>query len=186
MNYKFRDLKIEKWKDIPEFENKYQASNLGRIRSLNYEGHKGIVKELKIHERKDGYLQVGLNIGKVHKKYLVHRLIAKAFIPHIDKYQIVNHKNGNKTDNRVDNLEWCNCSQNVKHAYENNLHKKYFGKANHNSKKVYQYDFQYNLLKVYDSVSQAQKENNIKHISSCCLGKRKSAGNYIWKYEEII
>lgn len=98
---------MEEWKVIPEFD-KYEASNLGNIRTLK------TGKIRKLQSRKDGYLQIGLYIhGKV-KFQQVHRLIALAFIPKTGI--IINHIDGNKSNNTVSNLEWCDYSYNLKHA----------------------------------------------------------------------
>jgi len=100
----------EIWKDIPSLEGKYQASNLGRIKSK-----RGI---LKLCIPKCGYPVVGMPNNKITK---VHRLVAISFIPNTETKPFVNHKNGIKTDNRIDNLEWCTHKENKKHASENGL-----------------------------------------------------------------
>lgn len=167
---------IEVWKDIPKYEEKYQASNFGNIRSKTYEG-RNIIKNLKLTKRKDGYLQVQL----YEKKFLVHRLVAITFLGNKENL-VVNHKDGNKENNNVNNLEWVTSSENTIHAYNNSLKKKYYGKNNWNSKPVYQFDENNRLVDIHESVSRATKDTGIKHISCCCLGKRKTAGGYIWRY----
>ena len=169
---------IEVWKDIPKFEGKYQASNFGNIRSTSYEGHEGWINNLKLSKRKDGYLQVQL----YEKKYLVHRLVASTFLGEKEQL-VINHKDGNKQNNCINNLEWVTSSENTIHAYSNSLKKKYYGKDNWNSKPVYQFDENNHLVDIHESVSRATKDTGIKHISCCCLGKRKTAGGYIWRYE---
>ena len=168
---------IETWKDIPMFEGKYQASNYGNIRSTSYEGHEGWIKNLKLSKRKDGYLQVQL----YEKKYLVHRLVASTFLGEKEQL-LINHKDGNKQNNCINNLEWVTSSENTIHAYSNSLKKKYYGKDNWNSKPVYQFDENNHLVGIHESVSRATKDTGIKHISCCCLGKRKTAGGFIWRY----
>ena len=111
---------MEIWKDIPDYEGLYQVSNLGNIKSLNYNNTKK-EKLLKTKHDKRGYLAIELrNKGKRYYTR-VHRLVAMAFIPNPNNYPQVNHINGIKSDNRVYNLEWCSVSKNTKHAFDNNL-----------------------------------------------------------------
>ena len=105
----------EIWKDIPGYENKYRISNLGRVYSSCSN------KILYQWKMRNGYYSVGLSEhGKVHTT-LVHRLVAEAFLPNPDKLPCVNHIDGDKTNNNVDNLEWCTSKENNQHAYKNNL-----------------------------------------------------------------
>ena len=175
----------EKWAEIKGYEKKYAISTHGNIISLNYEGNTNEARPMKLSLRKDGYLQVRLSKDKKEKSYLVHRLVAETFIENPNAYQVVNHINGIKTDNNVENLEWCTQSKNMLHAYANNLHKKFIGKENWNSKKVLQFDRNNNFIRKFNSIKEATKETKSKHISECCLGKRKLAGGFIWKYEEL-
>lgn len=135
--------------------------------------------------RKDGYLQVRLNRGKNGKSYLVHRLVAETFIENKNNYNVVNHINGIKTDNNATNLEWCTQSKNMLHAYANNLHRKFVGEENWNSKKILQFDKNGSFIKEFSSLAEATRETKSKHISDCCLGKRKTAGGFIWRYKEV-
>lgn len=117
------------WKDIPGYEGKYQVSNTGRVRSLNY-GRTGKIKVLKQGTKDNGYKVVVIYKNGKRKKYLVHRLVAQAFIPNPNNYPIINHKDENKTNNAVWNLEWCtyeynvnygNCKQKIKEAKSDNV-----------------------------------------------------------------
>jgi hypothetical protein len=121
-------MKEEIWKDIPDFEGKYQVSNKGRVKSMARKvvyNHPVIgYTEYDIPERISkpylsiGYYKIDLsNKPNKAKKVFIHRLIADAFIPKIDGKSYVNHKNGIRTDNRIENLEWCTQSENMKHAY---------------------------------------------------------------------
>lgn len=106
----------EIWKDISGYEGLYQASNLGNIKSLNY-NHTKQPRNLTPVKHKNGYLFV--YIGGKHKS--VHRIIAATFIPNQKNKPQVNHINGDKTDNRVENLSWVSAAENMRHAYKNNL-----------------------------------------------------------------
>ncbi len=117
----------EVWKDIKGYEGLYQVSNLGKIRSLRcWTGRIYLVRNKILNPSKNqkGYLQVQLCKNGKRKQCLVHRVVAEIFISHYDKKQdIVNHIDGNKLNNIVENLEWCTQKQNVQHAIKNNLFK---------------------------------------------------------------
>lgn len=101
----------EVWKDIKGYEDLYQVSNLGNVKSLNY-NNTGKSKLLKLCFDKYGYLQVGLCKNKKHKIYRVHRLVAITFIPNPMNYPVVNHIDEIKENNNVENLEWCTVKYN--------------------------------------------------------------------------
>ena len=123
------ELDNEEWRDIEGYEGMYQVSNLGRIKGLprKVNNHTGYIqlKERYIngHPITKGYIQVLLSFPK-RKLKLIHVLVAKAFIPNSESYPQVNHINGIKSDNRVENLEWCNNSMNQIHAYKMGLNKR--------------------------------------------------------------
>lgn len=121
----------EVWKDIIGYEGLYQVSNFGNVKSL---GNNFTRKErlLKLSPQSKGYLTVVLQKNGKRKTTLVHRLVAEYFIPNLDKKLQVNHINGIKTDNRVENLEWVSHRENLDHAIKNNLTLK--GEENPNSK----------------------------------------------------
>lgn len=139
----------EIWKDINGYQGVYQVSNLGRVRSLDRmvevfvddgkrtpftytQLKKGRI--LKLRKERCGYIKVDLSINSFDKSYLVHRLVALTFISNIHNKEQVNHKNGIKTDNRVDNLEWCTRLENMRHAYVNGLNHNGKGEAARNVK----------------------------------------------------
>lgn len=129
---------IEEWKAIPEFEG-YQVSNTGKVRGIDRyrKNKKGFCflkgKELKQLTNKKGYLEVRFRKKGCHSR-VVHRLVAIAFIPKIQDFNQVNHINGIKSDNRVENLEWVNNSINQLHAYKNGLQPSRTGENNSNVK----------------------------------------------------
>ena len=111
----------EIWKDIEGYEGLYQISNLGRVKSFPRKGTQ-TKKEKILKEKRDkkGYCFVSLNnVGA--KPYKIHRLVAQAFIPNLENKPQINHIDGDKTNNRIDNLEWCNNSENQIHAYKKGL-----------------------------------------------------------------
>ena len=123
-------IQNEIWKDIKDYKGIYQVSNLGRVRSLdklcngsNQYGDKfTLIKKGKILKpkiRKNGYLEVTLVHNKKAKSCLIHRLVANAFIENDNDYKYINHKDENKQNNRVDNLEWCTQSYNINFGSRN-------------------------------------------------------------------
>lgn len=187
------DLDDEIWKDIKGFEGMYQISNLGRVKSLKRKRNNinRIEQEhlIKQFDNSKGYLQFSL--FKDEKKYTfrTHRILAETFIPNPKKYKVVNHINGHKKDNRLENLEWCTYKYNTQHAWKNGLCS--INKFKHYTTKVLQIDNNDNILAVYMSQRIASKINNISYraLNMCLKGKNKTCGGYKWKYkleEEVI
>jgi len=187
----------EIWKDIKGFEERYQVSNLGRVKSLRRKcmttnnGYK-IVPEriLSLSTTHNGYKFVSLRIGRNSKSVRINRAVAIAFIPNPDNKPEVNHIDGNKTNNHLSNLEWSTKSENCRHAYKTGLHKGAwkgkFGKDNKASLKVKQIDIKSgDVIKTFDSINMASDATNIDRtcISRVCRGSRgsKSAGGYKWE-----
>lgn len=146
-----------KYKEIPGFNGKYYASINGDIISVNNRS----IKLLKASLRDNGYLSVGLSISNVPKTYFVHRLIAEAFLPKIDGKDCVNHKNSNRNDNRVDNLEWVTHEENMNHvhSWKKNIGDDVFISY---SRKQNKYCV-YKLISSYDSLDDALNEKQRIH-----------------------
>ena len=184
----------EIWKDIKGYKGLYQVSNLGNVRSLRY-CNKNEVKNLKQYEldnkAKKRYLAVTLSKNNINTKKLVHRLVAETFIPNPCNYLQVNHIDGNKKNNRADNLEWCTQKHNIQEAWRLKLITRdgVHGFANNlpdNRRKVKQYSINGELIKIWESISIASRELNISPstICQCCRGKFKQTAGYIWKYAD--
>lgn len=145
-------------------------------------------KFLKPIKKNNGYFAVNLydDNGK-RKMFFIHRLIATAFLENPNNYSEVNHKDENKFNNKIDNLEWCDRKYNENYGKkkEKELKTKTRKLCCNGRKKIGQYDKNNNLIKIYESISEASKLNNISvgNISSALHGKRKHASGYIWRFE---
>lgn len=130
---------METWKDVSGFEGKYQVSNLGRVKSLARTRNKHHYPEKILNTThrltKDGYARVTLrdDFG-INHEYRVNKLVALTYLPNPSNKETVNHKDGNKLNNEVTNLEWATRSENMKHAYRHNLKKPMQGQENANAK----------------------------------------------------
>lgn len=168
----------EIYKDIKGYEGLYQVSNLGRIKSLRSK------KILCCGINSGGYCTICFSINSLSKSFRVHRLVAEAFIPNPENKPQINHINGDKTDNRVENLEWVTQSENMQHAFKNGLNKRKIGKENKKSIKVNQYSKKGEYIKTWCCIKDVERTLKIQdyNISSCCKGKRKTAGGFMWRY----
>lgn len=110
----WEDVPEEEWRDVLGFEELYQVSNLGNVRTVK----RGEATVMAQEKQQNGYLSVHLRNRGIERRASVHRLVAEAFIPNPDGLRDVNHKNGIKTDNRLENLEWMSHSDNIKHQYQ--------------------------------------------------------------------
>mgnify|MGYP001071626227 FL=1 len=161
---------VETFVKIEGFE-KYEVSNLGKVRNIK----SSIV--LKPWITKDGYLRHCLYKHNKRKNLLLHRIIATAFIDNPGKKPQVNHIDENKLNNDLSNLEWCTVRENAIHGTRVKR------VAEKLSQKVIQLDLNDNVLTEFESMKQAEQKTGVlvKNISSCCNGKRKSAGGYKWR-----
>lgn len=178
-----QDLPSEEWRDIKGYEGLYQVSNLGRVKSLGRERYP--MRIMKAHTDTKGYLDIELSNGYKHR-HRIHRLVAQAFIPNVDNKPQVNHKDCNKKNNCLSNLEWCTNGENQQHAFYNGLnHRERYG-ASPRAKRVKQYDLNGNFIREWDSIVRIREECGYSDtfISQCCGGKYKRAYGYIWKYSK--
>lgn len=179
----------EEWRDIQDYEGLYQVSNFGRVRSLglrNKNANNERIKLLKPGVTGIGYNMITLCNGKLKQK-LVHRLVAQAFIPNTKNYPIINHIDGNKLNNKVNNLEWCTQKQNIQHSFKNGLQISKLKGGTIPPVKIKQYDLDNNFIKEWDSMTKIQKELGISTalIWKCCRGIYKKSRGFIWKYSSI-
>lgn len=167
----------EIWRDIKDYKNLYQVSNFGNVRSLKRKNTNG--KILKPIKDKDGYFRVTLSKNNVRKNCFIHRLVAQSFIPNVYNLPQVNHKDVNPSNNKAENLEWCNSKYN--NTYGDRLKRL----SRNLSKPIIQYDFNLNYIKEWISAKEASTTLNINrtNIVSCLKGRRNFAGNYVWKYK---
>ena len=160
------------WKDIPNYEGLYEVSNCGNVR---------IYKNKRILKPSDngcGYLQVVLTKNGERKNYKIHKLVAITFIQNPNGYPCINHKDENKKNNNVNNLEFCTYLYNCNYGTRN------YRCTRHRLHKVNQYDLFNNFLRTYDSLKEAELYTGVKYqnISACCRKSVKTAGEYKWRY----
>ena len=166
----------EIWCPIKGYEGLYEVSDKGRVRSIKF----GKERILKPGRMTKGYLTVGLYKNGEQKMYLVHRLVAKTFIPNPDNLPEVNHKDEDKINNKVSNLEWCD------RKYNQNYGTGIQRMAEKLSKSVLQFTKDGEFVKEWKSATDVKRNLGYSkgNISSCCTGKLKSAYNFIWKYKD--
>ena len=177
-------MKNEEWRDVAGYEGLYQVSSEGRVKSLERKVPKGYgertVKEriLKPNVVGRGYLRVGLYAGGKRKMFFVHRLVCQAFHDNPENKLDVNHINENKTDNRACNLEWCTRRENCNHGTRNER------SAKNRSKSVGQYTHDGELVKIWPSAMEVQRQTGFSQGNICkaANGKYKQVYGFRWKY----
>ena len=185
---------FEEWRDIKGAEGTYQISNQGRVRSVdridaNGAKRNGIILSQKV--ARSGYKTVSLYFNQRWHHPSVHRLVAEAFIPNPNNLPQVNHKDEDKTNNCVDNLEWCSAKYNTNYGLRNKKAGENISKANRGKpqpqrcKEIEKFDMDGNYITTYGSVGEAA--NSIgkpsSYISTCLIGKTKSCNGFIWRYK---
>lgn len=172
LNEEWEDMPEEEWRDILGFEGLYQVSSYGNVKTIKKDG-----VEMSQQENRNGYMTVHLRDKGVERRAMVHRLVAEAFIPNPNELRDVNHKNGDKSDNRLENLEWASHSDNMTHSFRE------LGK---NVRHIVQLDLDNNFIERWNSIAEASEATGIcrTNIGECCRGNRKHAKGYKWKYEE--
>lgn len=193
LNTNTENLNGEVWKDVAGYEDTYQVSNMGRVRSIDRivpcrkKGYTTITKKgrmLKLSTNRLGYKEAHLydNQEQKDKTISVHRLVAFAFIPNVDPEHLreINHIDEDKSNNHVDNLEWCDREYNMRYGTCRIRSKKH----NPNVRKVAQYSKCGKLIAKYETIVDAVRATGLdgSSITKGCRGKLKTIGGYIWKY----
>jgi hypothetical protein len=156
MSEQWKPIIIEKQGVLYDYTGLYEISSLGRVKSLRN------AKCLKTHKNKHGYLRVGLNKDGCQQTFLVHRLVASAFLENPNDFPDINHKDENKENNCIDNLEWCSRKYNTQYS---------------NNRKVLCIE----TGRIFNNMAEAKEWCGV-NIGRCCKGERKTAGGYHWKY----
>lgn len=178
----------EVWKDIEGYEGKYMVSNLGNVKSLKY-GGKDCEKNLTPKVNNCGRLWVELFRNGERKQFLIHRLVAKAFIQNPNNLPQINHIDENPKNNRVENLEWCTGKYNIEYYHER--HPEAARCRKHSPKykrrlnaKIKQVDKTGNTVRTWDDARTIVLETGFNQwsITQCCDGKRRTAYGFKWQY----
>lgn len=177
-------MEMEIWKNLPieGFEH-YQVSNLGNVRNTSYKGT-GTIRTMHPCLNKEGYPTATLTSADGEQVVRrVHRLVALAFIPNSDNLPMVNHKDETRDNNRVENLEWCDCTYNNNYGTRNERVSK--SKLNTNCKAVCQCDMNGNVIKVWECMNELNRQfgYDVGLISKRCAGRGNTAYGFKWKYE---
>lgn len=179
---------MEIWRAIAGTKGLIEVSNEGRVRSLL----RGEPRVLKTQTDNKGYHRLRITIEREKTSYKIHREVAKAFIPNPENLPQVNHKDGNKSNNAVDNLEWISNRDNAHHAIENGLWKNVFEgsrKGNESRKKPVIGHFRGKdicLFRRFESISAAEKFVGSRHICDVLKGKRSHVKGWTFQYEEVM
>lgn len=188
----------EEWKSIIGYEGLYEVSNKGNVKSLKRavsvekkgnSYNKTIEEKIKVPSIDNkGYLRVGLHNSTGRKTFMVHRLVASAFIPNPENKPCINHKDENKTNNNVENLEWCTEWENSIYGNRSRKIGEKVSQVPHTwlYRPVLQYSIKGDFIKEFKSLKEAANTVGAKgyaNIQSCCKGRIKSAMGFIWKYK---
>lgn len=185
---------IEIWRDIKDYEGLYQVSNWGRVKSLNYHrtGREELIQPVIVK----CYLQVCLYKDGKPKRFLIHRLVASAFLENPENLPQVNHKDEDKTNNFVGtqeneykdgNLEWCSNEYNTNYGTRNERVSKKMINNEKLSKPVFQFTKTGDFIREWESTMECGRNGfDQGHVAACCRGEQKSHKGFIWKYKETL
>lgn len=166
------------WKTVAYqgIDTKYEVSNTGEVRN------KKTLQVLKPRLKKNGYLEYCIYPKPGQKTFLTgHKLVASAFIPNPDNLPTINHIDGNKQNNNVENLEWASFQENIQHAWNSGL-----ASTTSLDKAVRQYTLNGTFVKEYKSCAEAVRETGIGHVHDAAKGTRNSAGGYYWEFVNYV
>ena len=187
-----------RWMPISDYEDYYEVSNTGLVRSIDRlvkNSHSEYIRKGQVLTpslSNSGYLQVQLSIRQKTKPHYVHRLVAEAFIQNPDNLPQINHKDEDKTNNNVENLEWCSRKYNMNYGtFPQKRKEKALREMNAvgKSRRVYQYDYSGSLVNIYPSLHEVERSTGIKQdkISKSCRNKggHRTCNGYVWSFEEM-
>lgn len=164
---------MEIWKDVVGYEGLYEVSDLGSVRRSNGQTMFGNLNSY-------GYRVHKLTKDGVGRDYKTHQLVARAFIPNEFGARSINHKDGQRDNNHVENLEWCTPSQNARHAIETL-------NVSTIARPVIQIGMDGELFAIWSNINKAATTLGISNmlIGACCKGTAATAGNFVWRYAEL-
>ena len=191
----------EIWKDIEGYENLYQVSTMGNVKSLNF-NKTSIEKILKPRDNGNGYLTVCLWKNNAYKHKYIHRLVCETFLPNPENKPCIDHVNCVRSDNRLENLRWATYTENLTNPItrkrnsdthreiyqgENNPNYGNRGKLNSLSKPIVQLDLFGNIINLWHSAKDAERECGFdaSTITKCCKGKKQTHKGFKWMYLDI-
>lgn len=165
---------MEEWRDVSGYEGIYEVSNYGSVR------HSRTGTQMRGNLNSYGYRVVKLTKDHIGKDFKVHQLVAAAFIPNDFGARSINHKDGRRDNNRVENLEWCTPSQNARHAID------VLGVTTI-ARPVMQLSTDGELIAIWANANKASATLGINHmmISACCRGTASTAGDFVWRYAKL-
>lgn len=172
---------MEDWRDVIGYEGEYLISNFGNVKSLNFR-NTGEIRDMGIYDDRQGYKVTILHKNGVPHNHKVHRLVATAFIPNPNKLPIINHRDEDKANNYVDNLEWCTVK------YNNNYNGSMVERNKLKRRATLQYDLENNFIREFESLTQIKDEFGFDRsaISRCCRGIQQTSYGFIWRYKEDL
>jgi len=202
MSLDINNLDGEIWVEFKNTNGLYSISNFGRIKRNKIPQtigsrkriNTGVPEKILRRTTRKGYLYCMISVLNKRKTFRIHREVAIHFIENPQNLPMINHKNGIRHDNRLDNLEWCNNSHNQVQSFLKNgrvHHRPLLGKTGYacfNSKTVCQFTKDGEYIREWGSASEASRQLNIfsSSISFCCIGRYKTAGGFIWKYKSDL
>lgn len=193
---------MESWKEIKGYEGLYMVSTYGNVKRLattfkDKLGRKWSNKEkiLRVRLTRGGYCRVSLSKDGIAKDKYIHRLVAETFIPNVLDKEEINHIDGNKLNNKADNLEWVTRQENEKHKVKMGLYNstdKHKEQCRENQKRsveanlkpILQLSLEGKIVNRFISVKEAKEKTGIVNCGACARGSRKTAGGYLWEYEK--